>query len=424
MRSCRRLFYVNRLFSGEYTAREVNFIPKYKYKAVSLSGENINGEYIATDKDGVVTMLRQGGYYPLAISQMSDGSEKKSGKKIKIRALAGFCMQMSAMLRAGVPIAKTLEILKTQTEDLQLRKILDGVYTKVLQGTSLYDAFLTHKENFPLIFLNMVEAGEESGTLDVCLERAGVYFARNAKLNGKIKSAMIYPIVLIVLVVAIVALLLIFVIPTFTNLFKENNVELPGFTQVLLALSDFVINRWYLVIIFITAVVLTFRMWLKTDKGRTSFDYFKLQLPVLNKLLIKIYSARFSRTLSSMSAAGVPITKGLNVAARSMANRFIEKKLYDVVDGINRGEELSKLLEQMAILPPMIVYMVRLGEESGTMDTLLNQAADFYDDESENAIQSLTALMEPAMIVGMALIVLPVILAVILPVFNMYNLVA
>lgn len=395
-------------------------MPKYSYKAVSLDGENISGDYLSPDRDGVIGMLRQGGYYPVSIMQLN-ADDRTTKKKIKIKPLSGFCSQMAAMLGAGVPIAKTLEILGAQTDNAALRKILNDVYSKVQQGNSLYDSFLPYRDNFPTIFMNMIEAGEATGRLDMCMERAGISFSRSAKLDGKLKAAMVYPAVLLTLMIGIVVLLLIFVIPTFVDLFESYNAELPALTQALVDLSDYFVRRWYLILSVAASIVMTIKLILDSDAGRTAFDRFKLRAPVLGKLLMKVYAARYARTLSSLNAAGVPLTQALTVTARSIINRYIEKGLYKVVDAVNQGEELSAPLERMSSLPPMIVYMTRLGEESGTMDALLDQAADFYDNESEAALQMLTAMLEPMMIILMAILVLPVVLAIIQPVFNMYN---
>lgn len=398
-------------------------MPRFKYTAAALSGEQVAGEYTAPDRSGVVAMLRQGGYYPIDIFQLADDASRMTAKKIKVKPLAGFCSQMAAMLRAGVPIAKILEILKDQTDDDHLRIILEDVYTNVCRGYSLYDSFLPYRNNFPAIFLNMIEAGETSGKLDLCMDRAGVSFSRTAKLNGKLKGAMIYPAVLLVVMIGMVVLMLVFVIPSFIKLFEQNGAQLPFFTQIMVNLSNFIMTRWYIVLIVLAAIILGARAWLASDKGRTSFDRLKLRIPVVSKLLVKVYAARYARTLSSLNAAGVPLTQALNVVARSLSNRFMEKGMYKVVEAVTRGEELSAPLERMGTLPPMIVYMTRLGEESGTMDELLDQAADFYDDESEAALQALTALLEPLMIVLMAVIVVPVVLAIIQPVFSMYSMI-
>jgi len=270
----------------------------------------------------------------------------------------------------------------------------------------------------------MLEAGEASGTLDICMERAGQTYSRSAKMNSKIKSAMVYPMVLLSLVVVIVAGMFLFVIPQFATLYESASADLPMLTQILINISEFVTNYWYITFGVILIAVVGTKLFLSTDYGRTKFDAIKLRFPVIKKLIAKIYASRYARTLSSLNTAGVPLIESLNVTARSIANRFIEKKLYSVIDEVVRGEPLSVPLERADVMPPMIVYMTKLGEESGMMDSLLEQTADFYDHESEIAIQTLTSILEPGMIIVMAAIIVPVIFAIILPVFNMHNLIA
>jgi type IV pilus assembly protein PilC len=325
------------------------------------------------------------------------------------------------MLKAGVPIAKTIEILKDQMEDRSMRKIMDDVYTSVHRGNSLSESLLPYQSNFPAMFLNMVEAGEASGTLDLCLERAGASFTRSTKLNNKVKNAMIYPAVILTVLIGLLIIMLVFVIPAFAELYAGSNAELPAYTQALLRAGEFVQNRWYVLILVIALIIFGVRAWLSTERGRTAFDRFKFKIPVVKKLINKVYASRFARSLSSLSSAGVALPEALSVTARSVINKYMEKEIYKVVDSVNRGEGLSAPLERMKLLPPMIVYMTRLGEESGTMDTLLMQAAEFYDEESDTALQAMMALLEPALIVLMAIIVVPILIGVLLPMFNMYS---
>jgi len=269
--------------------------------------------------------------------------------------------------------------------------------------------------------LNMIEAGEASGMLDMCLDRAAVSFTRIARLNAKIKNAMIYPVIILVVLVGLLALMLLVVLPIFSEMFMDAGAELPAFTQALLSASDFLANRWYVVAGIVATIAIGFKAWRSTDAGNTAFNKFKLKVPIVKKLIAKVYAARFCRTLASLGSAGVPLTQSLAVTARSVLNRYMEKELYKTVEGINRGELLSVLLERMGLLPPMIVYMVRLGEETGTMDDLLIQAADYYDDESDVAVTAMTALLEPMMIIVMAIVVVPILLAVLMPMLDLAN---
>jgi type IV pilus assembly protein PilC len=331
---------------------------------------------------------------------------------------------MAAMLRTGVSISDTLDIMRAQTEDKDLKKVLEDVYQHVQRGVSLYEAFKPYKPNFPAMFLNMIEAGEASGKLDSCIERAGQVFTRSSKINGRIRNAMIYPIVLLTIMVLMLTGIMIFVIPQFVSLFESNNAELPFITQVLVAVSNFFRSRWYVILGVIVVTVLGFNFFLATRQGRIAFDKFRLNLPIIAKMLKVIYASRYAQMLSSMNMAGVPLGTALGVTARSIGNAYIEQGLYEVSRAVNEGERLSTQLVKLGMLPLMLVHLTRLGEESGTMDELLDQAADFYDSESESAIQALTSLLEPLLIVILALILVPVLLGILLPIFNMYQTIA
>ena len=393
-------------------------MPKYKYEAVSLTGEKQTGEHTAPNRDGVIEFLRQGGWYHTKIT-VSEKDAKRTSRKVPVKVLAGFCAQMATLMRAGVPISKALEILTQQQENPTFKKILDDVYNSVLRGVSLSEAFAPYEKSFPSLMNNMIEAGEASGMLDMCLDRAGSSFTRIAKLNAKVKNAMIYPTIILIVLGGLLALMLLVVLPIFADMYADAGAALPALTQNLLDFSDFLANRWYVVAGIIIAIIIGFKAWRSTDKGNTAFNKFKLKVPVVKKLISKIYAARFCRTLASLGGAGVPLTQSLVVTARSVLNRYMEKELYKTVEGINRGELLSTQLERMSLLPPMIVYMVRLGEETGTMEDLLLQAADYYDEEAENAMTALTAMLEPMLIILMAIIVVPILLAVLMPMFDM-----
>jgi len=396
-------------------------MPKYLYKAISMAGETTSGSYFAQDRAAVINLIRVDGLFPVVIKEIGKAKEAIT-RKLDTKDVAGFCSQLGTMLKAGVPIAKTLDILQGQLENKKLRDITKEVFDHVQKGISLSEAFRPHSHSFPSTFMNMLEAGEASGTLDVCMERAGATYTRSARMNSKIKSAMVYPMVLMALVVAIVAGMFMFVIPQFATLYESASADLPALTRLLISISEFVTEYWYITIGITVVVAAGIKLVLSTDSGHTKFDAMKLRLPVISKLIVKIYASRYARTLSSLNTAGVPLIEALNVTARSITNRHIEKKLYVVIDEVVRGEALSVPLERADVMPPMIVYMTKLGEESGMMDSLLEQTADYYDHESEIAIQTLTSILEPGMIIVMAAIIVPVILAIIMPVFNMYSL--
>lgn len=395
-------------------------MPKYKYTAISATGEKSSGEHVAPDQESVVDMLRQGGYYPQEI-KMIQKDVKKNAVKIPAKVLASYCTQMSTLLRAGVPISSALEILTAQQEHPKFKGVLEDVYGQVLRGIGLSDSFKPYENSLPALFVNMIEAGEAAGTLDSCLDRAGKSFMRIAKLNSRVRNAAIYPSIILVVLFGLLALMLVVVLPAFSEMYTDAGAELPGFTQVMLNISDFVRNGWAVILGIIIIVAVVFIKWKQSTAGKLAFDRFKLRIPKVSNLLAKVYAARFSRTLASLGAAGVPLGQSLDVTARSIMNTHIEKQVYACIDGINRGELLSSNLEKIQEFPPMIAYMTRLGEESGTMEDLLEQVAEYYDEESETAMQALTAMLEPMLIILMAIIIVPVLIGVLLPMFNMHD---
>ncbi len=396
-------------------------MPKYWYNSKNISGQELSGEYDAADRESVVAMLRQSGYFPLEIKQMPNKDTRVTKRKVSEKSLSVFCSQMATVLKAGVSLPQAFEIMTGQTQDKRFNAILKHVFSKVQGGTGLTEAFMPYAKNFPTLFLSMIEAGEASGTLDVCLERAGESFLRTSRLNSKIRTTLVYPIILITMTVAIVALLMVVVIPLFVTMFEKSGTELPMLTQILVSISHFFTHQWYVLVAAIVIIVIVTRLILSTEQGRTDFDHFKLKAPLVGKTTAKVCAARYARTLSTMSTAGVPIAQALEITARTIGNRYLEKQIYSVVESVKRGEGLSGPVSRMNALPPMIVYMTKLGEESGKLEELLTQAAVFYEDESEASLQTIAALLEPSIIILLAIFVVPIILGIMLPVFKSYT---
>lgn len=394
-------------------------MPKFKYTAVGQGGQNIEGVITSTNEALALSTLRGEGYFPTKIAEVKEFQLFKP--KVKPLGLGPFCGQMAAMLRAGVPITKTLEILRDQTDDKALRKILPEVYVEVQRGSSVSNAIKPFASSFPSFFYNMVEAGEASGSLDMTIERAGISFTKLSKINMKVKNAMIYPIILLVVMFALLVVMLAFVVPQFAMMFEGFGAELPLITRVVMGLSDFVVGNIIIILPLLIGAIGGFTYWKKTDPGMLFMGNLILNLPKVNKLIAKVYAARFARTLSSLSLAGVSLPDALRITAKSVENRKIELELNKVNENILKGEPLSEQLERMGLFPPMISYVCKIGEESGQLDSLLNQTADFYDDESEMAVQGLLAMMEPMLILMLAAVVIPVLLAVMLPMFQMYQ---
>jgi len=400
-------------------------VPNYTYVAINMSGTEIKGEHTAPDEKGVANMLHQQGYYPTKISKAGGLANFSFGTpKLPIKVVARLCTQIAAMLRSGVPIVRTLEILANESEHKGLKKILEDVNSSIGQGSSLSQAIKPHEESFPVLFHSMVEAGEASGTLDSCLERAGVSFTRTAKLNARIKGAMIYPSIILMVLIGLLILMLMVVVPQFAEIYADGGADLPAFTQILLSVSDFMRTNVLVLITVVVAVIAILVTFFKTEFGRYRLDRFKTRLPVVSKLINKVYAARFTRSLSSLVAAGVNMPAALEISARTVVNTYLTKELGTVVTDVKQGMQLSASFERMGKLPQLVSSVTKIGEESGELEEMLSQVAEYYDDESDQAVQALLTMMEPALILLMAGIVVPILFGVLQPMFGMMDVVA
>ena len=401
-------------------------MPKYQYKASNITGQHIEGVYDANDEMGVRAMLRDKSFYPIEIKEVVEASssgEIKLFTKIPVKVMTIFCQQFAAILKAGVPLTQGLYIMSSQTENKNLKKVLSDVYEQVQVGRALSDAFRDHEDKFPSIFFSILEAGEMSGTLDDSFERLGENFEKDHKLQSKVKNALTYPVVVGVVAIIVVIYLLAEVVPTFTGIFSSAGAALPAPTRILIAMSDFVRNNYMILIGFILLLVVSIRVLLKTHTGRFAWDKRKLSLPIFGKLIKKIVAARFTRTLCTLFSAGVPLTMSLEVTSRALSNLFVEEGVIEVAENVKQGRSLADTLEELDVFPLMVVHMTRVGEESGTLESMLEKTSDFFTDEANDAITKMMAMLEPLIIVLLGGMVLFIVVSVLLPMFQMMNIV-
>lgn len=399
-------------------------MPNFTYVAINVKGHEIKGDHTAPDEKGVANMLQQQGYYATSIKKAGGlGNISFGTVRLPYKVVARMCTQMSSMLRSGVPIVRTLEILGSEMDYKPLRKILEDVNSSIGQGSSLSQAIQPHHDSFPILFHSMVEAGEASGTLDSCLSRAGESFTRTAKLNARVKGAMIYPAIILIVLIGLLVVMLTFVVPQFAEIFADAGADLPAFTLFLLDASDFLVNRWWLVLAIIIAIIVLVATYLRTDVGGTAFDKLKTRLPGIGKLINKVYASRFTRSLSSLVAAGVNLPQALEISNRTVGNKFLEKALNQMVEDVKGGMQLSEAINRMGYLPSLVTSVTKIGEESGELEEMLTQLAEYYDDEADNAVQAMLTIMEPALILIMAAIVIPVLFGVLQPMFDMIDVV-
>ena len=398
-------------------------MPIYEYKAISRTGQSVQGNYTAQDKSQVLEMLRNNHYYPVYVKELVKGKEITFDlfQKVKIKDIVIFCRLFYTMLHAGVPIIQTIDILSKQLENAKLRKIMVEIYDELQKGSTFSESMKKHRDVFPELLLSMIEAGEVSGTLDIIMDRMAVHFEKESKIQSKVKGAMMYPAILSIVAVLVVIFLLTFVMPTFVSMFQGSGVELPAPTRVLLAISGFIQTYWYLLLFVTFALFFLFRVLLKTDAARLAWDQMKLRIPIIKGTLIKIATSRFTRTLSTLLRSGITLLEALEIAANVAGNKVVSNGILRAKEEVRKGLDLSVPLRELRVFPPMVDSMIRVGEESGTLDDVLERIADFYDNEVEAAIQSMTSLLEPIMIVIMALIIGSIVIAMVLPMFDMIN---
>ncbi|MDZ4993098.1 type II secretion system F family protein [Clostridium perfringens] len=395
----------------------------YKYKAINSEGQRIEGTQTADSESQVREILLSNEYYPLSIEKDNSKSKKHFSfrHKVKLKDIAVFCRQFYVMLDSGLSVGKTLNILMEQDENQKMKEALIGVNADVKRGETLANSMRKRKDVFPRLLTSMVDAGEKSGNLDMILKRMADYYEKENKIRGKIKSAMIYPIVLGIVAIIAITFILTFVMPTFIQMFEENNVELPAITKVVLATSKMIGK--YGIIIFIILVVGIYFLgkYFRSEEGQYKLSHINLKVPIIKKLTQKIIVSRFTRTLGIVSSSGMSLVTSLEVVASVVGNKIAEKELLGVKDKVIRGESLGESIMKMKIFPPMLGSMVKVGEESGSLDSILDKTADFYDDELEREIQTATALIEPLMIVVMGIIIGILLISILTPMFKMYN---
>ena len=394
---------------------------KYKYRAIAQNGKTIEGIFDATSEADVVAMIKGNNYLPLKVERDIDRDVKLSmfAPKVKKRDLAVFCRQFYTMINSGLGIIKCLDILSLQTEHRTLKSCISDVTEDVQKGLTLSEAMKKHDTVFPSILTNMVEAGEVSGNLDAILERMANHFEKENKLDKKIKGSMIYPAALVVVSVVVVVFMIVFILPTFTGMFTGSGVPLPWPTRFLLGLSDSIKNNWFIYAGIIGLVYLGISSYKRTLDGRRFFDKLKLRLPIIKDTSRKIITSRFTRTLSTLMDSGIPLIRSMEVVSKVVNNLPIEEKINQSIEQIRKGVPLSRAISDVGVFPPMVDSMVKIGEESGSLDDILLKTADFYDDEVEAALQKLTTLIEPIMLVGMAVVIGFIVIAMYLPMFEM-----
>jgi general secretion pathway protein F len=397
----------------------------YVYKAYDKAGRLISGTMEAKEKAAVISKLQQSHYYPLRVEEEGERRRETSYELLLFRLrlvrskdVVTFTQQLAALLTAGVQLDRSLTILTELTENKKLAEVIKQIQQAVHGGSSFADALARHPRVFSRLYINMIRAGESGGVLELVVNRLAEFLENTQKLRDDITSALIYPTLLTLVAGGAVAVLLTFVVPRFSQLFADMGQALPLATQILLAVSGFITHYWWLIGLGIVVAVLGFKYYVTTESGRMRWDSWKLKWPFIGTLIQKIEISRFSRTLGTLIHSGVPILQGLAIVREIINNALISQAMVNIQSGLKEGEGISTPLRESRLFPPLALHMISIGEETGQLDQMLLKVADTYDTEVRNTVNRLIALLEPALILLMGLIVGFIVIAMLLAVFS------
>jgi type IV pilus assembly protein PilC len=393
---------------------------KFAWEGVNRAGETRKGTMEAADNDEVAGRLRDQDIQPRKIKKSTREINFQLTTGVKKRDILVFTRQLATMVDAGLPLVQCLEILATQTENKHFAKVLQSVKASVESGSTFSDALRKHPRVFDELYVNLIAAGEVGGILDTILNRLAAYIEKAEKLKRMVRSAMIYPIAILLVAIGVVVVMLTKVIPVFENMYKEfKGAKLPAPTKAVIDMSHGLIDNWYFFAGGAFLIVFLIILGLRTDRGREVFDRVILRVPVIGGTLRKIIIARFTRTLGTLLASGVPILDSLSICAKTAGNKVVARGVMFAREKIAEGKDMAGPLGETRVFPPMVVQMIGVGEQTGAMDQMLQKIADFYEDEVDVAVAALTALMEPAMMVILGGVIGGLIVAMYLPVFEL-----
>jgi type IV pilus assembly protein PilC len=393
-------------------------LPVFEYKGKTLSGAAVSGELNARNKVELQRILRSNKILVTSIARRSAQISMRLRRKIKKIHISRFTRQFATMIGAGLPMVQCLEILAQQSESQELREVIDKVRESVQSGSTLADALSRHKKAFDDLYVSMVDAGEIGGALDQILIRLAIYREKADALARKVRGALVYPSVIVVVAIGVTFVMLTYIVPVFAKMFEGLGAELPAPTQMVLQLSHFLRSNILTGIVLLILLLIFYRWYSKTDKGRLLIDKIKLKAPLLGSLLRKTAISRFTRTLGTLISSGVSILDALEITARTAGNRVIQDAIKKSVVSIAEGETITHPLKETGVFPPMVTQMISVGEKTGGLDDMLQKIADFYDEEVDAAVAALTSIIEPVIIVVMGLVIGGILIAMYLPMFD------
>jgi type IV pilus assembly protein PilC len=407
-------------------ADSISWMASFAYNAINASGLELKGEIHAPDMTAAREALRVRGMLALDLKQQAASSDGIAAvvKKVKPKALQIFSRQFATMIEAGLNVVTALVILEDQTEDKKLASVITEVRADVEGGLLLSEAIARHPRIFSRLYISMVEAGEAAGILDVVLDRVAIQIEKETKIKRRVKGAMMYPLMVLAFASVVMIGMLLFLVPIFVGIFAQLGGDLPTLTQWVLKASNVVRYQWYILFPGIFGVIFGFMRFKKTEKGRRWWDRTRMKAPAgIGKTILKIGMARFSRTLSTLVGSGVDIIRALEITGTTSGNSIIEDAVDVVREKVHQGVPIAIPLSELAIFPPMVAQMVRVGEETGELEKMLSKIADFYEDEVDSAIATLTSVIEPLMMIGVGIMVGIIIISMYLPMFKLLTLI-
>ena len=412
---------------------------RYKFTALDARGKEVHGEIDADSQSMAVARIREKQYFPTKVEELAAGGgaaapAKKGGAKkgamqmeikmpkflqggVKAKQLTTFTRQMSTLVNAGLPLMRALRVLQRQEKNAALRDAVVQMAESIESGSTFAEALAAHPKIFDRLFVNMVKAGEIGGVLDVVLARLAEFQEKAEKIKGKVKSAMTYPIVVLVMALSILMFLMTYIVPKFADIFGDlmGGKGMPMLTQFVMSASSVMVHRFPVVLIVIVVLVVVTKLMAKTDKGRYALDQFKLHAPVFGTLISKNSISRFTRTLGTLMSAGVPVLQALNIVKETVGNEVISKAVVTIHDAVKEGENMAPPIASSKVFPPMVVSMVEVGEETGALPDMLMKIADSYDDDVDNAVAAMTSIIEPLLIIFLAVVVGTIVIALFMP---------
>ncbi|MDR0853374.1 MAG: type II secretion system F family protein [Clostridiales Family XIII bacterium] len=391
-------------------------MPKYRYNAVALDGKKVRGRSEAANQEQLASILKEDGLF-LVSSEVTRDEQRYA--KLKTIEVADFCRQLAAMLSSGITLIRAMMILAQKDLKPRIKKIYDALIEDLQRGSSLSEAMAARGKAFPELLINMIKAGESSGRMDVTAQKMATTYDKEHRLNSKIKSATVYPIILVVLIIGVILIIFTFVLPTFFTMFEGQELPLP--TRIVMGFSHFLTSNGLTLLIALLILAAAIGAIFRQPKPRILFDRCKLKIPKIGSLLRTIYTARFARTLSSLYVSGIPMIQSLTIARNTIGNKYIESQFTQVIEHLGNGRTLSQALSGVDGFDKKLNSTILIGEESGRLEAMLESVADQFDYDAEMASQRMVALIEPVLIVVMAVIVATVIISVMLPIYQMYQ---